>query len=60
MLRWTCNGSGRSGLYSNYYRHRGNCSYCIVDVEDEKQQEFEEKNNAIKEDFEILNNGTLH
>jgi len=57
MLHWTFNGSGRSGSYKNYCRHRGNCNYCIVNFEEEKQQEFEEKNNAIKQGFEALNNG---
>ena len=29
ILTWTCTGSGRSGLYTNYYRHRDNCSYIV-------------------------------
>ena len=47
------------GLYKNYCRYRDNCNYCIVDLEEEKQQEFEEKNNAIKQGFEALNNGDI-
>ena len=43
MLSWTCTGSERSGLYTNYYRHRDNCGYCTPEVEEEKQQKMEEK-----------------
>ena len=43
MLTWTCNGSGKSGWYSNYYRHRNNCSYCTPELEEEKQQQMDDK-----------------
>ncbi|CAF3736711.1 unnamed protein product [Rotaria sordida] len=38
MLTWTCTDSGKSGSYSNYYLHRNNFSYCIPELEEEKQQ----------------------
>ncbi|CAM2725535.1 unnamed protein product [Rotaria socialis] len=42
LLTCTFIGSQRSGLYTNYYRHRDNCSYCTPEFEQEKQQEIEE------------------
>lgn len=43
MLTWTCTRSERSGLYINYYRHRDNCGYFTLEIEEEKQQKMEEK-----------------
>ncbi|CAF4522245.1 unnamed protein product [Rotaria sp. Silwood2] len=43
-LTWTCNGSGKSGLYTNYYRHCDRCSYCTPQLEEEKQQQFQALN----------------
>jgi len=50
MLTWTCTGSGRSGLYTHYYRHRDSCGYCAPEVEEEKQQKKEEK----QQEFQAL------
>ncbi|CAF4114655.1 unnamed protein product [Rotaria sp. Silwood2] len=44
MLTWTCTGSGKSGLYTNYYRHCDRCSYCTPQLEEEKQQQFQALN----------------
>ncbi|CAF1610997.1 unnamed protein product, partial [Didymodactylos carnosus] len=33
----------KSGLYTHYYRHRDKCSYCTPELEEEKQQKMEEK-----------------
>ncbi|CAF1579689.1 unnamed protein product [Rotaria sp. Silwood1] len=54
MLRWTCNGSGRSGLYTNYYRHRGSCSSCIVEMDEDQQQEIRDKQLSIQQEFHTL------
>ncbi|CAF4318377.1 unnamed protein product, partial [Rotaria sordida] len=51
MLSWTCIGSGKSGLYTNYYRHRDSCNYCAPELEEEKQQIMKEK----KQQFRALN-----
>ncbi|CAF1294613.1 unnamed protein product [Rotaria sordida] len=48
MLTWTCTGSGKSGWHSNYYRHRNNYSYCTPELEEEKQQEMEEKQQQLQ------------
>ncbi|CAF2965385.1 unnamed protein product [Rotaria sp. Silwood2] len=53
MLTWTCTGSEKSGLYTNYYRHRDNCTYCSLELED-KPQKVEEKHAAIQQ-FQTLN-----
>ncbi|CAF2647051.1 unnamed protein product [Rotaria sp. Silwood2] len=52
MLTWTCISSGKSGLYTNYYRHRNICDYCILELEDEKQQEIEEKRVTIQQQLQ--------
>ncbi|CAF0908432.1 unnamed protein product [Rotaria sordida] len=54
MLTWTCTGSQKSGLYTNYYRHRDNCDYCTPELEEERQKNMEEKKVAIQEHFQIL------
>mgnify|MGYP006897132234 CR=1 FL=1 len=38
MLMWTCVASEKSGLYSNYYRHRQRCNYCAPELEEEREQ----------------------
>jgi hypothetical protein len=48
MLSWTCIGSGRSGLYTNYYRHRDSCTYCTPELEEEKQQKMKEKQQRFR------------
>ena len=55
MLKWTCIGSGRSGLYTNFFRHRDNCIHCTSAMDD-KPQKVEEKEIAI-EQLRNLNNG---
>lgn len=60
MLSWTCTGSGKSGLYTNYYRHRNNCNYCTPEHEEERQQEMEEKQAAIREHFQSLDDSKEH
>ena len=57
MLSWTCVDSGQTGLYTNYYRHRDDCSYCTPELEDERQQEMEEKRVTIQQHFQALDNG---
>ncbi|CAF1561330.1 unnamed protein product, partial [Rotaria sordida] len=54
MLTWTCTGSGKSGLYTNYYRHRDNCNYCTPELEEERQKKLEEKKVANQQHFQIL------
>ncbi|CAF1158057.1 unnamed protein product [Rotaria sordida] len=54
MLSWTCVGSGKSGLYTNYYRHRDSCDYCTPELEDERQQEMEQKRVSIQQQFQAL------
>jgi len=56
MLTWTCNGSGKSGLYTNYYRHRDNCDYCTPELEEERQEKMENKAIAIQQHFQVLDN----
>ncbi|CAF1387764.1 unnamed protein product [Rotaria sordida] len=59
MLTWTCTGSQKSGLYTNYYRHRDNCDYCTPELEEERQKNMEEKKVAIQEHFQILDDTFL-
>ncbi|CAF2014402.1 unnamed protein product [Rotaria magnacalcarata] len=54
MLRWTCIGSGRSGIYTHFFRHRDNCIHCTSEMED-KPQQVEEKQIAIQQ-LRNLNN----
>jgi len=54
MLSWTCTGSGRSGLYTHYYRHCDNCSYCTPELEEEKQEKMEEKQATLQQHFQAL------
>ena len=51
MLTWICTGSGKSGLYTNYYRHCDRCSYCTAELEGKKQQKIDEK----QQEFHDLN-----
>ena len=51
MLSWSCIGSGKSGLYTNYYRHRDSRNYC--GTEEEKQERIQEK----QEQFRALDDG---
>ena len=57
MLHWTCIGSEKSGLYTNCYRHRDDCSYCTPQFEEDRQQEMEEKQIAIQQQFQVSNDG---
>jgi len=57
MLTWTCIGSGKSGLYTNYYRHHDSCDYCTPELEEERQQKIEEKQTYIRKHFQPLNGG---
>ena len=56
MLTWTCTGSGKSGLYANYCRHRDSCVYCTPELEEEKQQEMKEK----QQQFQALDDSKQH
>ena len=55
MLTWTCIGSGKSGLYTNYYRHRDGCYYCTPQLEEERQEKIEEKQTSTRQRFQALN-----
>jgi len=55
MLTYTCIGSGKSGLYKNFFRHRDSCVYCASELED-KTQKVEEKHVAIQQ-LQDLDNG---
>lgn len=55
MLTWTCSGSGKSGLYTHYYRHRDSCDYCTPELEEERRQKKEEKEVVTQKHFQILN-----
>ena len=57
MLTYTCNGSGKSGLYTHYYPHRGSCNYCTPELEEERQKEMEEKRATIQQQFRALGDG---
>ena len=54
LLTWTCIGSGKSGLYTHYYRHRDSCNYCTPELEEEREQEMEEKRVTIQRQFRAL------
>ena len=57
MLLWTCVSSRKSGLYTNYCRHRGNCIYCALELEEEDTpQRIEQKKVAIQQ-LEELDDG---
>jgi len=56
MLIWTCIGSGKSGLYANFFRHRDSCIYCKSELEEDKPQKVEEKYAAIQQ-LQTLDNG---
>jgi len=54
MLTWTCTGSGKSGLYTHYYRHHDKCNYCTAELEEERQKQMEEKQVTIQQRFQTL------
>ncbi|CAF3688236.1 unnamed protein product [Rotaria sp. Silwood1] len=54
MLTWTCTDSGKTGLYTHYYRHRDKCNYCTPELEEERQKQMEEKQVAIQQRFQTL------
>jgi threonine dehydrogenase-like Zn-dependent dehydrogenase len=56
MLTYTCIGSGKSGLYTHYYRHRDSCIHCMSELEEDRPQKVQEKQVAIQQ-FQILNDG---
>jgi hypothetical protein len=47
-------GSGKSGLYNHYYRHRDTCYYCTPELEEERQQKMEEKQAPPRKHFQAL------
>ncbi|CAF1368771.1 unnamed protein product [Rotaria sordida] len=56
MLAWTCPESEKSGLYSNYFRHRQRRNYCAPKLEQEKQQLKGDRQNERMQDFQMLYN----
>ncbi len=60
MLVWMCTGSKRSGLYDNYFRHRQRCNYCTSDLEQERQELKEERQNERMQEIQMLYNGKQH
>jgi uncharacterized protein (DUF983 family) len=54
MLTWTCTGSGKTGLYTHYYRHHDKCNYCTAELEEERQKQMEEKQVTIQQRFQTL------
>ncbi|CAF3893358.1 unnamed protein product [Rotaria sp. Silwood1] len=57
MLVWTCVPSGKSGLYTTYYRYRDRCNYYTPELEPERQQTKEEKQISRFQELEISYNG---
>ncbi|CAF3811031.1 unnamed protein product [Rotaria sp. Silwood1] len=49
MLVWMCSGSGRHGLYTNYYRHRAHCDWCRSELKEEDTNKF-----SIQQQFRTL------
>jgi hypothetical protein len=43
MLAFICIRFEKSGLYTHYYRHRYNCNYCTLEIEEDRQRKMEEK-----------------
>ena len=60
MLTWTCVGSGKSGLYTHYYRHRDTCYYCTPELEKERQQKMKEKQAPIRKHFRAFDDSEHH
>ncbi|CAF1325902.1 unnamed protein product, partial [Rotaria sp. Silwood1] len=56
MLVWTCVPSGKSGLYTTYYRYRDRCNYYTPELEPERQQTKEEKQISRFQELEISYN----
>ena len=57
MLVWTCVPSEKSGLCTNYYRHRDRCTYCTPELEPGRQQTKEEKQISRFQELEVSYNG---
>jgi hypothetical protein len=57
MLEWECIGSGKTGLYSNYYRHRIKCIYCTPELEEERQAQERQNQLVIQREFQVLDAG---
>jgi hypothetical protein len=60
MLTWTCVGSAKSGLYTNYYRHRDTCYYYTPELEEERQQKMEEKQAPTRKHLQALDDSEYH
>jgi hypothetical protein len=60
MLVWTCVPSEKSGLYSNYYRHRQRCNYCTPELEQEREELKREKQNESMQELQMLYDGKQH
>lgn len=60
MLTRTCVGSGKSGLYSHYCRHRDICYYCTPELEEQRQQKMEEKQASTRTHFQALDDSNHH
>ncbi len=54
MLVWTCLASGKSGLYTHYYRHHDRCTYCSPELEEERQQIKQEKQISRLQELQTL------
>ena len=60
MLVWMRAASDKSGLYCNYFRHRKRCNYCVLELEQERQQLKEDRQNERMEEFQMLYDGKQH
>ena len=60
MLIWTCGTSEKSGLYCNYFRHRKRCNYCASELEQERQQLKEDRQNEKMEELQMFYDGEQH
>ncbi|CAF4583117.1 unnamed protein product [Rotaria sp. Silwood2] len=54
MLVWTCTPSQKSGLYKNYFRHRQRCNYCAPELEQQRQELKEERQNERMQEIQML------
>lgn len=56
MLTWSCTGSGKSGLHTNYYRHHDSCNFCTPELEEDRRKEMDDKQAAVQQHLQALDN----
>ena len=60
MLIEACAASDKFGLYCNHFRHRKRCNYSAAELEQERQQLKEDRQNERMAELQMLYDGKQH